>query len=136
MATAPIIPLFAYKRVPFDQTIAWMVADYSGAAPSMQIRSEPGDTGTPIISLGASVSGAQGVVVSYDADFPDPEGVVPNGASLIRIIIDETTLEALSLGSPTAEDVVLHYDLHLTPTGEKKFLASAGTFTISPGVTI
>lgn len=136
MATTPIIPLYAYKRVPFDQTIAWMGADYTGAAVAMQIRSEPGDTGTPIISLGASVAGAQGIDLSYDADFPDPDGVLPNGAGLVRIIIDEATLEALSLGSPSADDVVLHYDLHLTPTGEKKFLAAVGTFTISPGVTI
>ena len=136
MATAPVIPLGAFKRVPFDQTIAWMLADWTGAAVAMEIRPEPGGSGAALVTLGASVSGAQGVAVTYDADYPDPEGVLADGATLVRIIIDEATLEGLLLGADPAADVVLHYDIHLTPVGGKKFIFSAGTFAIKPGVTL
>lgn len=137
MAAAPNIPITAYKRVPFDETVPDFRGDYTGATPLMEIRPEPGSSGTAMISLGASTAGSQGIAITYDEDYPFTYlGVSYTGASLIRIIIDETTLEALALGADPADPVVLYYDLHLTPSGGKKFIAFRGTFTIDPGVTV
>ena len=136
MANPPTINIVAPKRVPFDDTIPMMGLDYSGATPAMEIRPEPGDSGTALVSLGASTSGSQGIVVTWDAGYPDPDGIMDDGASIVRIIINETTLEGLAYGADPADDVVLHYDLHLTPSGGKKFVYCSGTFTVSPGVTL
>lgn len=136
MAAVPTIPIVASKRVPFDDSIAMMGVDYSGANVAMEIRPEPGGTGTAMVSLGASISGGQGLTVTYDADYPDPDGTMPDGATLVRVIINETTLEGLAYGADRADPVTLHYDIHLTPSGGKKFVFCAGTFTVTPGVTI
>lgn len=136
MATVFDFPLVAFKRVPFDGRIFRMGDDLTPATPRMEIRPEPGGSGSALVTLDASTAGSQGIIVSYDPDHPDPDGLMANGASVIRIIIDETTLEALSLGSPASSDVVLHYDIHLTPDGQKKFVLCSGTFTIKPGVTL
>lgn len=134
MAATPQIDIFAEKRVPFDDTIAEMWTDYSGATPLMEIRSEPGASGSPLVSLGASSSGGEGIAISYDAGYADPDGGAP-GASLIEIIIAEATLEALAYGADPADPVTLYYDLHLTPSGGKKFVFCGGRFLINPGVT-
>jgi hypothetical protein len=135
MASTPQIDISAEKRVPFDDTIAEMWIDYSGATPLMEIRAEPGDSGTALVSLGASTAGSEGIAITYDADYPDPDGGDVTGASLIDIIINEATLEGLAYGADTAKAVPLYYDLHLTPSGGKKFVFCGGKFIINPGVT-
>ena len=135
MAAAPQINIVAPKRVPFDDTIAMMGVDYSSATPLMEIRPEPGGSGTALVSLGASSSGSQGIAITYDADYPDPDGIMADGATIVRIIINETTLEGLSYGADPADDVTLYYDIHLTPSGGKKFVYCAGKFAVMPGVT-
>lgn len=138
MAAPPQIDIVAPKRVPFDDTIARMWEDYSGATPLMEIRSEPGVSGDPVVSLGLSSAGSQGLIVTYDADFPDPDDPESGtaGASLVRIIINETTLEGLEYGADREDRVVLYYDIHLTPTSGKKFVFCAGRFIVDPGVTV
>jgi hypothetical protein len=136
MASPPQINIVASKRVPFDDTIPMMGVDYSGATPLMEIRPEPGGTGDPLVSLEASVAGGEGIVVSWDADFPDPDGIMADGATIVRVIINETTLEGLAYNAPPESDLTLYYDIHLTPVDGKKFVYCSGTFTVSPGVTL
>lgn len=131
----PEIDIYASKRVPFDDTIPELLVDYSGATASMQVRAEPGDSGAAIITLGMSVAGSEGLTIEYDATYPDPRTDEEVGATIVGIIIDEATLEGLSLGADTADDVTLHYDIHLTPSGGKKFVYCAGRFVVQPGVT-
>ncbi|QDP55562.1 MAG: hypothetical protein Unbinned273contig1001_53 [Prokaryotic dsDNA virus sp.] len=139
MASAPKINLVAYKRVPFDKTIPDFRGDYSGATVSMQIRAEEGDAGSALVTLGASSSGSEGVAITYDGAYTfEHNGTTHTGASLINIIINETTLEALSPSADTSDPLVLKYDLHITAAGVnggKKFVAVAGAFTVYPGVT-
>ena len=136
MASIPQINILAPKRVPFDDTIPMMAVDYSGATPLMEIRAEPGDTGSALVSLGLSTSGSEGITVTYDSGYPDPDGLLPDGATVVRIIINETTLESLAYGADPAEDVELFYDIHLAPSGGKKFVFCGGSFTVTPGVTL
>ena len=136
MADVPQINIVAPKRVPFDDTIPAMVVNYDGAAPLMEIRAEPGAPGDPIVTLGASTSAGEGMTVTYDANYPDPDGVLPDGATIVRIIINETTLEGLEYGADPSQPVELYYDIHLTPSGGKKFIFCGGKFTVTPGVTL
>lgn len=134
MSQPPRIDIAAQKRVPFDDTISIMWQDYSDATPLMHVRTEPGDGGTPLISLGPSSEGGEGIELTYDPAFVDPDGGDP-GATIVRIIIDEATLEGLDYGADPASPVELHYDIHLTPASGKKFVFCGGRFVIHPGVT-
>lgn len=137
------LPLLAYKRVPFVEpdgaTIVIIGPNWSGATFKMELRQDPGDTGAALVSLGNNGAGSQGISASYVASYAyvDANGAAATApATKMLIQIDEATLEALSLGTPTDEPVVLHYDLHITPSGSPKRVFCAGTFTIKPGVTI
>ncbi len=137
------IDLSADKRVPFidedGATIVFVGENFAGGSYAMHIRNHPGDTGTPIVSLAGATAGTQGISVTYDTDYiyVDENGDDQTGpASLVLIQIDEATIEGLSLGTPTDEPVILHYDLHVTPSGAAKRVVSRGKFIIDPGVTI
>ena len=136
MASAPEIHIVADKRVPFDETIPDFRGDYTGATALMEVRSEPGAEGTPVISLSTTLSSGEGIVVTYDDEYTiEHNGVTYTGASLIQILINETTLEGIDYAASPDEGATYHYDLHLTPSGGTKFVASRGTFTIDPGTT-
>ena len=138
MAIVPQININAPKRVPFNDTIPIIGPDYSGAAMAMHVRNFYGDTGAPVITLGALSSG-EGLSVTYDAAYPfeDQSGAaVTAPASIFRIQILEATLEALDLATPPDKAAQLVYDIHVTPVGGEKFILCGGQFLITPGSTI
>lgn len=130
------IHLLAYKRVPFVEDIAFLGPDWTGAPMSMHIRYQKGDTGVPLIALANAPPGSQGLSVAYNAAYVynDLGAVAP--ASSIFMRIDETTIEAISLANPTNANLLMFYDIHVTPVGFDKILVAYGTFTIDPGATI
>ena len=130
------IPLTAPKRVPLDVEIAEFGVNYTGATMLMHVRTEPGGTGSPLISLSNATPPLQGLSVSYDADLVDPEGKLPNGGSKVRIIIDEATLEGLPTAADSSQPLTLYYDIHLTPTSAFKRVFAGGEFIVDPGVTL
>lgn len=136
MAATPSIDFAANKRVPFDDTIIELGANYSGAAPLMELRAEPGNQGAPLASLGQSTSGGQGLTVTYDAAFPHPVTSAPGPATIVRIIINETTLEGLGYAADPSLPVDVFYDIHITPSGGKKFVFARGRMRVDPGVTL
>lgn len=136
MAAVPQIDIVAAKRVPFDDNFASEGPNHSTAAALMEIRAEPGGQGAPLVSLGMSSSGGQGIVLTYDAAYPDPDGGAAFAATICRIIINETTLEQLAYGADPAASVVLFYDIHLNPVSGKKFVLARGRFVVEPGVTL
>lgn len=136
MASAPTINIEADKRVPFDETIPDFRSDYTGATALMEVRPQPGADGTPVLSLSTTLASGEGIVITYDPDYTvTHQGVTYTGASLIQILINEATLEALSYAAPPETGAVYSYDMHITPSGGKKFVAFGGTFTVNPGVT-
>lgn len=139
---AVTINLEADKRVPFidedGATIVFVGENFAGGTYLMHIRNNPGDTGSPILSLAGASAGTQGISVTYDDEYVyvDETGVEQTGpASLVLVQIDEATIEGLSLGTPADKPVTLHYDLHITPSGAPKRVVSRGKFIIDPGVT-
>lgn len=135
---AALLDIPAYKRVPFDDDVAIIGENLTGAAFAMHIRAHPGDTGTALVSLANVGAPAQGVSVTYNPAYQWQEGaeLFTAPASLVRICIDEATLEALSLGTPYDEPVELYYDLHTTRSGGIKRVQFGGKFILKPGVTI
>jgi hypothetical protein len=130
------LPISAFKRVPFVDDIAILGPDHRTSAFLMHIRNRQGDTGAPLVTLATASAGTQGISCTYNAAYiyNDEGDTAP--ASLIAINISEATLEGLAPSNPTNAPVVLHYDLHVTPSGGVKRVEMYGTFTIYPGVTI
>lgn len=128
----------AFKRVPFDDDVAIIGENLTGATFAMHIRAHPGDTGTALVSLANASAPSQGLSVIYNPAYQYMDGVelITAPASQIRICIDEATLEGLSLGTPYDEPVELYYDLHTTPSGGTKRVQFGGQFILKPGVTI
>lgn len=135
---AALLDIPAFKRVPFDDDVAIIAENLTGATFAMHIRAHPGDTGTALVSLANAAAPSQGVSVTYNAAYQYQDGaeLITAPASLIRICIDEATLEGLSLGTPYDEPVELFYDLHTTPSGGTKRVQFGGKFLLYPGVTI
>ncbi len=131
----------AFKRVPFgglsgEGDIPVVGVDWSGATFKMEIRANPGDGGSALVSLSNAAAGSQGISATYDAAYAMPDGSGTVGATIIRPQIDEATIEGLSLAARTSDPLTLYYDMHVTPSGSSKRLLCFGTFTIYPGVTI
>lgn len=129
------VTIVAEKRVPFDNVLPVIGIDYTGASFAMHVRNDYGDTGDPIIEIGDSVSGSEGLSVTY-GDYADPVTGETVQASIIRIKINETTIEGIDLAVDEADDLRLVYDIHLTPSGGSKFVLCRGPFIITPGSTI
>lgn len=113
-----------------------MGIDLTGATLLCHVRVRKGDSGDPVIALSNATPPAQGLSISYDPDFVDPLGKLPNGASLLRVIISEATLEALPAASNPSAIATYEYDVHVTPVGGTKFVYASGTFSVDPGVTL
>jgi hypothetical protein len=124
------------KRVPWVEDLPVEGPDYSAGTFLMEIRSEPGDTGAPLVSLGNAAAGSEGISCAYDAAYPDPENAGETlAASVFLFQIDEATMAGLSTGGRTSDPVLAYYDLHVTPSGGVKFVLCYGSFTYYPGVT-
>lgn len=135
------LPITAYKRVPWggasgDGDLWIQSVDWSAGTPKMELREEPGGTGTALVTLNAAAAGSQGISLSYDATYVSPTTGAVVGGTRLRCQIDEATIEALLTPADPAEDLVLYYDIHITPPTLPKMVAASGTFTIKPGVTV
>ncbi|MES2904639.1 MAG: hypothetical protein V4696_10680 [Pseudomonadota bacterium] len=122
------------KRVPWVEDLPVEGPDYSGGTFKMEFRQDPGDTGTALVTLNNASAGSEGISATYDADYADPETGEAFGATVFLFHINEATMEGLAVATPTRSPVVLHYDLHVTPSGGTKFVLCYGTFTYMPGV--
>lgn len=110
----------ANRFVPFADYIDFFGYDFTGAVAKLQVRDRKnGGTVRADVVPTVSVTTEEGVPTTR-----------------VSWAIDEATMEAMPLdsGDPDA-DVVLFHDLHLTPSGEAKFVPFAGTFTVRAGVT-
>lgn len=136
---APVFPIVIDKRAPQLVTIAYVGPDYSSAAFLMEIRQNPGDTGTPLVSLATAAANAQGLSAVFDSafEFVDNDGaLVTAPATIVTVRLNESTTEGLALGTPRKKPTQLHYDMHINPVGGRKFVAVRGAFVIDPGTTI
>lgn len=131
-----------FRHVPFggttgDGDLPILGEDYSDATFEMHIRLAPGATGDPLIELENAAALSEGISAEYDADYPHPLTGEEVGATVIRIEIDETSIESLPVAAEPEEPAVFYYDLQMTPSfsGARKRVVIYGTFTVYPGVT-
>lgn len=113
-------PIRANRYAPHSDYIDVIGYDFTGAVFKMQVRDAPN---------GGEIRADIVPTVSVTTD----EGVP---TSRVSWTISETDMEAMPLdpSDPTAS-VILYHDLHITPTGDTKFVAWRGTFTVEHGVT-
>lgn len=124
----------AWKRTPYNETVAFIGLDWTDDDLKMEVRNRPGDTGEPVIAL-ARVASGEGLSTAIDPAYPVPRTSVTAPATILTIRINETTLEALTPSSPTSAPVELFYDLHVG-NGVAKRVTIYGRFVITPGVTL
>lgn len=113
-------PIRANRYAPHSDYIDVIGYDFTGAVFKMQVRDAPnGGTVRADIVPTVSVTTTEGVPTSR-----------------VSWAITELVMEAMPLdGNDPTTDVTLYYDLHITPSGEDKFVAWRGTFIVEHGVT-
>lgn len=126
--------LNAFRHTPFLHVIRRLGVDWSGASFKLQARTAK-DAGDTEIDLSNAAAGSEGISAVYDAGYIHPETNAVVGATTITVQVNEATMEGLPAASPATDDLVLVYDLHVTPTGDLKRVLTYGTFTVDPGVT-
>lgn len=99
-------------------TFAWKFALNEGAAASF--------------TLSSVSAGSQGVVVSYDAGYLDPETSAVVGATTIIPQIDEATHEGLTFDG--TKPLEMFHTFYVTPTGQLQQIERYGKYTIRQGV--
>lgn len=124
----------AWKRAPYIRELVFIGPDWRGETMRLEIRNREGDQGVPLIALDNVTSG-QGIAVTYDPAFPVPNSDDTAGASILRIRINETTLENLPYNTPYEAEYDFRYDLHIG-TGSAKQVVTYGAFPLRPGVTL
>lgn len=120
MFPAASYPIEADRFAPYSDYIDVVGYDFTGATFAMQIR-DSRNVGTLRATPTVSVS-----VATVD------------GVATSRVLwsIPQATMEAMPTDpSDESADVVLYYDMHITPSGEDEFVAWRGKFTVVAGVT-
>ena len=135
----------------FEETWEFQGEDFTGAVFSAQVRQTNDATGLPLIDLATVLSAsAQGlrIICAGSATVSAhiaagrlsevPEGLT--GASLLALSqvgvrINEATMEALPIAGERGADLILAWDLHVTPSGGLKRKYLGGRFTVLAGAT-
>ena len=131
------LPLSGGRFVPFTYEIDVRGMDLTGAALLAHVRLYKNAGGSPLVNLSqvnsAASEGVRLISVGVAGGFT---------TSKIGIRINETTMEGLPLSSTDPlklhaqkPDVVLAWDMHVTPAGGLKFVLLEGSFTVKGGVT-
>lgn len=98
--------------------------DLTSATCQMQVRQLPDATGTPLIDLTNAAVGSEGILLT-----------TVSGQTTMTIQINEATIEGLPSAAEVGTDLVLYYDLQITPSGGIKSVWLRGMFTVRAGVT-
>jgi hypothetical protein len=146
------LPLYGDRWTPLACTIEFLGFDFTDATFSMQVRLAGDTPGSPLISLGTVFSaGLEGIRLIYGGTDTVANHIaagrlnlVPSGLteastvelSQVGILISENTMEVMPDGDEPGDDVVLAWDIHITPLGGVKERWVYGDFTVRAGVTV
>ena len=126
-------PLAGARQVPFVHEWEWQGQDLTNATFKMQVRDSKAAGAVLRADLDTVTTAIEGVRL---ASVDTVDGVV---TSIVQVIIDDTTMAAMDVAEDTeqpGDDMVIYYDMIITPDGGMPFVAVAGTFTIVAGVTV
>jgi hypothetical protein len=165
MITVERRDISADRWVACIRLLPFVNADFTDAAFLMHVRQTPDVSGTALATLTTQTTEAAEGIKLHDVAAStitahrtagrlgqtEPQGINPATAgayadsdsvtvSRLRIRINETTMEAMPFpGSgdtgERGDDVVLWYDIHITPSGGTKDRYVFGTFTVRAGTT-
>lgn len=130
MPTAGTRDLVANRWEPFVHTIDFVGFDWSAANFIAQVRMTRDATGSALVDLSTVGSvGTEGITVV--------EVVMTAGVptTTVSMRINEATMEALPAAGEVGDDIVLYWDMQVTPSGGVKARWLEGTFTVHAGVT-
>lgn len=126
-------PLAGARQVPFVHEWEWVGQDLTGATFAMQVRDSKAAGAVLRADLATVVTAIEGVRL---ASVSTTEGVT---TSVVQVIIDDATMALMDVAEDASQpgnDMVIYYDMIITPSGGIPFVAVAGTFTIVAGVTV
>jgi len=126
-------PLSGARQVAFVHEWEWVGQDLTGATFKMQVRDSKAAGAVLRADLATVTTAVQGVRL---ASVSTTEGVT---TSIMQVIISAATMAAMDVAEDTSQpgdDMVIYYDMIITPSGTPAFVAVAGTFTIVAGVTV
>lgn len=148
--TPALLPLAGDRWTPFTSTLQLEGVDLTGAALAAQVRLYPDAPFDPLVNLAQVFTGsAEGIRIIYAGSDTVanhiaagrieevPDSMEPGDTlvlTLLGIRINESTMEVMPEGLP-GQDVVVAWDVHVTPSGELKQKWLYGPFTIRAGVT-
>lgn len=124
MIQAAIANVSANRHTPWIFEILWRNMDLTGAAFQAQIRTLPDAGGGALVDLFEAPLGSQGI-----------NAALVGSDTNIVFQIDEATMEALPAAAEIGADLVLYWDVQITPAGAIKEVYFKGTFTVLAGVT-
>lgn len=146
------IDLHTDRWVACIRELAFVGFDFTSATFAAQVRTVPDAAGSPLVNLGTVGSlASEGVMLLYGGSATIADHIaagrideVPTGyvstdvvlLSSVRIRINETTMEALTLpNDEDGPDTPLVWDLHITPSGGIKDKYAGGKFIVRGGAT-
>lgn len=125
MRVPATLDLYAWQNAGFDTDIAVLEDgapyDLTGLATTdvtLQVRSQPGGTGTPFV----------------DAEIGNGLAITDPTSGVVRFVITEATLTAIPVTTSPAP-LTLYWDMRIDPVTGVPFIAAQGKFFLSAGVT-
>lgn len=120
-------PLIGWRSNPLVETITIDGVDLTGATIRLEVRDRR-DGGTLRAALDTvTTSAAEGVRISVATVSGRP-------MTTLTIRINQTTMNAMPAAPEPGADVTIAWGMHITPTGELKFMAFDGPFLIKASV--
>ncbi|MXP24806.1 hypothetical protein GRI39_01935 [Altererythrobacter indicus] len=105
--------------------------NWADAAIKMQLKTDL--SSSAVATLTEADWGDEGIYRMYYPEIIHPQSREQVGGTILAPFMTEATIEGLSYSGTT--DLVLYYDMHVTPVSEVKRTVAEGTLTIKTGVT-
>jgi hypothetical protein len=123
------VDLTGDRFTPFIREISFAPIDLTAAVMKAQVRDRK-DGGTIRADLATvTIAGTEGLRL----DSVSAIGGITT--SIVTMRINESTMEAIPYGTERGDDLLLYWDLHITPSGGAKEVYLFGNFTVLAGVT-
>lgn len=133
------------------RSLSFVGLDFTGATFLAHIRLHPDYPGFPLVALATVGSAAsEGIHLAYSGTDTIANHIaagrineVPPGytsassvqISVVGLRVNETTMEMLPFPAELGDELVLAWDMHITPSGGIKDKYLGGAFTVRPGAT-
>jgi hypothetical protein len=134
--------IHADRWVSCVRTLAFVDFNFTSATFASHVRLHPDASGSPLATATVTLVYAGSATVSAHIAAGRLPGLPPGMeltdtiyVSQVRITIAEATMEAMPYPAELGDDMILYWDLHITPSGGTKDVYAAGKFIVRGGAT-